>query len=268
MKISKRNKKIKYLSKNRFRRNNKFNLKGSSSILSTKSFWDLKKKDDLDNWYKKAIELWDKKPATVAGVLNNFDNISQIDLYESAEFLEYLANMGYSTNRNIILDRKLRALDCGAGVGRITENLLISKFDIVDLVEPANHFIEKAKMLLSYKDHKGEFYELGLQDFIPIHKYDCIWIQWVLGQLTDDDIILFLQRCSRMLTNKGVICVKENIIDKGFEEDSSFNLITRNENDLKLIFINAGLEIIHEKYQMNWPDSLTPVKMYCLVQKI
>jgi protein N-terminal methyltransferase len=267
MKISKRNKKIKYLSKKTFRVNNKFNLKGSSSMLSTKNFWDLKK-DDLDNWYIKAIELWNRKPATIAGVLDNFDNISQIDLDESAEFLGHLTNIGYSTNRSTITNRELRALDCGAGVGRITESLLIPNFDIVDLVEPANHFIEKAKMLLSQKSHKGEFYERGLQDFIPIHKYDCIWIQWVLGQLTDDDIILFLKRCSKMLTNKGVICVKENIIENGYEEDTTFNLITRNEKDLRMIFLNSGLQIVHEKVQKNWPDSLTKVKMFCLVSKV
>ena len=71
-----------------------------------------------------------------------------------------------------------------------------------------------------------------------------------------------------MLTNKGVICVKENIIENGFEEDTSFNLITRNEKDLRIIFLNSGLQIVHEKVQKNWPDSLTKVKMFCIVSKV
>ena len=36
----------------------------------------------------------------------------------------------------------------------------------------------------------------GLQNFTPSQEaYDVIWIQWVLGHLTDDDLVAFLKRC-------------------------------------------------------------------------
>ena len=36
----------------------------------------------------------------------------------------------------------------------------------------------------------------GLQKFKPEeHVYDIIWIQWVIGHLTDEDLIAFLKRC-------------------------------------------------------------------------
>ena len=37
---------------------------------------------------------------------------------------------------------------------------------------------------------------LGLQNFTASQEaYDVIWIQWVLGHLTDDDLVSFLKRC-------------------------------------------------------------------------
>ena len=35
--------------------------------------------------------------------------------------------------------------DCGAGIGRVTKNLLLPLFDTVDLVEQNPDFVEKAK---------------------------------------------------------------------------------------------------------------------------
>lgn len=36
----------------------------------------------------------------------------------------------------------------------------------------------------------------GLQDFEPEENYyDMIWIQWVTGHLTDEDLVSFLKRC-------------------------------------------------------------------------
>ena len=37
----------------------------------------------------------------------------------------------------------LTVVDCGAGVGRITEQMLIYMFDEVDLAEPVTHFLDK-----------------------------------------------------------------------------------------------------------------------------
>ena len=38
-----------------------------------------------------------------------------------------------------------RCLDCGAGIGRVTKNLLLPLFDIVDMVEQNADFLERAK---------------------------------------------------------------------------------------------------------------------------
>ena len=94
---------------------------------------------------------------------------------------------------------KGRALDCGAGIGRITRYLLKRHYKNVDLVEQNKKFLEKATEILCQdgnNDTKHEFFCCGLQNFTPKPEtYDLIWCQWVLGQLTDPHLIQFLERC-------------------------------------------------------------------------
>lgn len=88
------------------------------------------------------------------------------------------------------------ALDCGAGIGRITKNLLSRFFDKVDLVDQDPNFVEEAKKLLVSNPKVGDFYCCGLQDFVPENKkYDLIWMQWVLSHVTDADLIKLLKIC-------------------------------------------------------------------------
>ena len=68
-----------------------------------------------------------------------------------------------------------RFADCGAGVGRVTEQLLLHQFSTVDLIEPSQHLMGTAKENLSTpgrgehpKGHKaGEFFKMGLQAWTP-----------------------------------------------------------------------------------------------------
>ena len=43
----------------------------------------------------------------------------------------------------------LAALDCGAGIGRVSEQLLLHLFAEVDLVEPSQHLLDTARRRLS-----------------------------------------------------------------------------------------------------------------------
>lgn len=87
------------------------------------------------------------------------------------------------TKTNKIGETKL-AIDCGAGIGRITKNLLVKNFENVEMVDVTEGFISKAKEYLGPDSVKVvQFHVCALQDFNPqMNKYDCIWIQWVLGK--------------------------------------------------------------------------------------
>lgn len=76
------------------------------------------------------------------------------------------------------------ALDCGAGIGRITKRLLLPLFRTVDLVDVTQEFLDKAKTYLGEEGKKVDnYFCCGLQDFNPQpSRYDVIWIQWVIGE--------------------------------------------------------------------------------------
>ncbi|GAA5932637.1 N-terminal protein methyltransferase [Sporobolomyces koalae] len=83
--------------------------------------------------------------------------------------------------------RTFRALDCGAGIGRVTSTVLLPLFDTVDLVEPVPSFVKQAKKdalagkegwknLHARTDEDGDpqpvkrvrIWRAGLQHFDPI----------------------------------------------------------------------------------------------------
>lgn len=144
-----------------------------------------------DQFYEDAAHYWEKIPATIDGMLGGFGFISHIDIKGSNAFLEEVFQMKNPPGKH-------QALDCGAGIGRITKNLLMKVFETVDMVEQNPIFLEKAKKFITATNTSklGNLYPVGLQDFIPEKsKYDVIWCQWVLGHLKDDHFIDFFQRC-------------------------------------------------------------------------
>lgn len=148
--------------------------------------------NDNDNFninYEKSLQYWADIPPTVDGVLGGFGFISSADIEGSELFLTTLLSSDNPPSTNT-------ALDCGAGIGRITKQLLMPHFKTVDLVEPDEKFINSIKEYVGeHKNKLGSLYKVGLQEFIPLRKYDVIWIQWVLGYLTDEDLEAFLIRC-------------------------------------------------------------------------
>lgn len=76
------------------------------------------------------------------------------------------------------------ALDCGAGIGRITKRLLLPLFRVVDMVDVTEDFLAKAKTYLGEEGKRvRNYFCCGLQDFSPEpSSYDVIWIQWVIGK--------------------------------------------------------------------------------------
>lgn len=143
-----------------------------------------------DDFYTDAVNYWSEIPPTIDGMLGGFGYISEIDIKGSKLLLKQLFNSSSPPGKEY-------ALDCGAGIGRITKFLLTDIFNKVDMVEQNPVFLEKAKLYLGHKQDKVvNYFDTGLQNFHPLHQnYDVIWIQWVLGHLTDDHLVKFFERC-------------------------------------------------------------------------
>ncbi|XP_046675236.1 N-terminal Xaa-Pro-Lys N-methyltransferase 1 [Homalodisca vitripennis] len=221
------------------------------------SFDDTKDTQENIN-YLDAITYWTHIPPTVDGMLGGFGFISSVDIQGSEQFLKTLFQLKKPPGKD-------RALDCGAGIGRVTKHVLSRFFAKVDLVEPIESFIKEAPNYIKNSEKVGELFNVGLQDFKPCTSYDVVWCQWVLAHLTNPDLISFLRTCGKSLKPNGVIVVKENLssCEEG-DMDKNDSSRTRHENELKKIFISAGLKITKEAVQKKFPKELYRVKMYAL----
>eukprot|EP01024_Parvocaulis_polyphysoides_P040034 TRINITY_DN3634_c0_g4_i2.p1 TRINITY_DN3634_c0_g4~~TRINITY_DN3634_c0_g4_i2.p1 ORF type:complete len:204 (-),score=19.64 TRINITY_DN3634_c0_g4_i2:761-1372(-) len=182
-----------------------FDENGELAYECQDEFWQKKKDTEgegYSSWYQKSVEYWDQQEASNDGVLGGYGQVNGVDIQESKALLKRI--MWPQIQEGLKLRRKLTAIDCGAGIGRVTQQLLLPYFQTVDLLEPSKHLIEKAQKIMHAQQinfppgHSlGDCYCKGLQDFVPQQeRYDCIWIQWCLLYLTDEHIIKLLQRCS------------------------------------------------------------------------
>lgn len=109
-------------------------------------------------------------------------------------------------------------------IGRITEGLLLSLSQEVDVVEPIAKFTEA----LAKKGGVRQVFNIGLEEWQPSAgvKYDLVWNQWCVGHLNDEQLVQYLERCKTVLApGDGLIVVKENISTSGVDlfddQDSS-----------------------------------------------
>jgi len=136
--------------------------------------------------------------------------------------------------------KRIRALDVGAGIGRVTCDTLLHLSDDVVLLEPVTPFIQealargRASFDPSTPDHlrwRGiaertksvTFLQGTLQEFDPLNPngvrfldrigyealesqddtgFDVIWCQWCLGHLSNEDLVKFFRRCKAALKER------------------------------------------------------------------
>jgi len=210
--------------------------------------------------YNKAANYWEGVNPTIDGMLGGFAKISHIDIEGSSKLLKLLFREEPSPGKG-------RALDCGAGIGRITKHLLTKHFQTVDLVEQDEHFLVKSKEYLEpVWSSVGNLYCAGLQNFkFTKVTYDVIWFQWVLGHLQDDHLVSLFERCGSALKTNGVVVVKENVTSSGqVEKDEEDSSVTRPPALLQTLFKRAKYTIIKELKQNKFPKDIYEVHMFAI----
>lgn len=221
--------------------------------------------------YSEAVNYWSSVPATVDGVLGGFGSsvIPKVDIIGSNAFLHQLYKMASSFGSTPQQERY--AVDIGAGIGRVTKNLLSKHAYKVDLVDPVQKFVEEAKRSLEQEISNGligQYYTTGMQDFEPERsKYWLIWCQWCVGHLPDAKLVEFFQRCAAGLQPGGIIVVKENNSPDEDQYDDVDSSVTRTDGKFKVLFEQADLELIYSKRQPSMPKEVFPVTMYALRPK-
>ncbi|XP_076436311.1 N-terminal Xaa-Pro-Lys N-methyltransferase 1-like [Babylonia areolata] len=214
-----------------------------------------------DKFYTDAKDYWDSVNPTIDGMLGGYAKISPTDINGSRAFMRPFLKIGGGKTES------RRALDCGAGIGRITKRLLLPMFQSVDMVELSQKFCDAAREFIGPDSSRVDRIVCsGLQDFTPEPgRYDVIWCQWVLSHLRDDDLVAFLQRCRLGLAKDGVIVAKENVCQGEsivFDElDSSF---VRPRQHMEKVFTRSGLSMVKCERQRGLPKDIFCVYMFAL----
>lgn len=215
-------------------------------------------------WYGRATDYYEENcPASLDGVLGGFASISNLDLEGSRKFLERIKK-----DRPLLDWSAGSGCECGAGIGRVTKGLLLPLgVSGCDLVESSSRLLSEAPKYIGEPGaNKCRYYCAGLQDWVPPKKtYTVIWIQWVLCYLTDEDCVAFLKRCGGGLVPGGIICLKENTCnDEAFVLDNDDASVTRSVPYLLKLADQAGLRVVAQETQDDFPDEIFPVPMIAL----
>ena len=212
-------------------------------------------------WYSTSKSYWKNVDANITGMLGGLPSIHPSDVAASLSMIDKLRQAHECPLADGI------ALDCGAGIGRISQSVLLQRFQQVELVEPSPIFLEKARQNLQ-PDRVSATYQSTLQGFVPPigRIYAAVWVQWVLNYLIDDDVVRFLQRCVLALAPHGWFVVKESVARdaSGFYVDRADASITRTDAHFRELFKAAGLKVERTEMQPNLPRAVFPVRMYAL----
>lgn len=217
-----------------------------------------------EHWYERAAEYYeDNCDANEDGVLGGFSSISGIDLIGSKRFLEALKRERPTLDWDGAV-----GCECGAGIGRVSKGLLCPLgLKRCDLIESSPRLLGEAPDYIGapYAD-LCRYFCTGLQQWQPKQDtYSIIWVQWVLCYLTDSDIVSFLNRCGKSLTEAGIIVLKENTCqDETFVVDNDDASVTRSLPYWLKLVEEAGLSVVKQELQTDFPDEIFEVPILAL----
>ncbi|KAL0232250.1 hypothetical protein PCE1_002592 [Barthelona sp. PCE] len=207
---------------------------------------------DSRNRYKKQVQYWLSQDSSNTGMLGGLDEIHEVESKFSLYFLKRVMN-GRPVNR---------CVDVGAGIGRVTKNVLSQVFSEIHLVDPCEKFLQKAKEDISFEI---TIHPCLIQDFSfeENGEFDCWWVQWTLLYLNDHDAVSTLQKMAENLSEEGLIIVKDNVADDLMPDLDDFSVM-RTKEQFEALFEKANLEVIFDSPQSGLSPDICEIHCWAL----
>ena len=171
---------------------------------------------DEAEWYKATLAHWassDVEAASNEGVLGGWAEVDAEDALGSLAFLEL--NLGSQRESWPIADsaRWTAAPAMGASLGACSStspSASTSSRSVRGCCSRQRRSLRRTSRGLSYSRRRCA------SSAPPPDTYHLIWAQWVLGHLTDSDVVALLTRCRQALRPGGAIVVKDNATTPSF----------------------------------------------------
>ena len=84
------------------------------------------------------------------------------------------------------------------------------------------------------------------------------------GHLTDEHLVEFLRRCQKALRPNGLIVIKDNMSYEGVVPDEVDSSVCRELPIVRRLVSRAGLRIVHEEQQRDFPKEIYQVHTLAL----
>jgi len=151
-------------------------------------------------------------------------------------------------------------IEFAAGMGRLTKNVLLKHFNLIDVEEPSLPLLNEIKKLKKSKISGGKInklYSTTAEKFEFERNYDLIFLQWLLENLNDLDVIKFLLKAKKHLNPKGRIFLKDNLQSEKLQniEFSNKGQKVRQRKALLFLFELCGFRIALFKVSDDYPSN-------------
>ncbi|KAL7721705.1 Alpha N-terminal protein methyltransferase 1 [Entamoeba marina] len=211
------------------------------------------------DWYQLDKNVWDQMESNDSGMVDGYVQMIPIDESNSNIFL-----------RNLLIKTQCGIDDCidlGGGVGRVTNHVLSRYFKNIDVADQCLVHVNTANEMKGKVKGFNKAFVCDMQHLKLEKMYDCIWIQWAILYLRDDDLVEMLIKCKTYLKPKGIIVVKENVGTSGFFWDRHDNSLMRTIEHMTHLFNQADLKLIETRKDLNYPKGFFPLYGFALQPK-
>jgi cyclopropane fatty-acyl-phospholipid synthase-like methyltransferase len=202
----------------------------------------------------KIKEFWDNRAIKaselrVEGVANLEENSELLDQKVQAEYKKIMEWVKLTQNISTILD-----LGSGAGqwsfrFAKVAKKVVVVEYSrgMLDLA------IEGGK---KQQFSNIEFIQKPAQDYISMDRYDLIWISGLLIYLNDDECESLINNCASMLTEKGMLLLRDGTgiknrheINNEYSKDlkSFYSACYRTTSEYIALFAKYGFKLARDE---------------------